>query len=433
MDVNRERGEDWEQRRLGLGAASALVVANMIGAGLFTTSGFALSDLGDHRWVLLAWAVGGGVAFCGALSYSGIARRIPLSGGEATYLGRTVHPVLGFMAGWVSVFAGFAGPIAAAALALEAYLATALGRSVPPGFTGAAFIAAVAFLHAVRPHLGTASLTGLVALKALLLLGFLGWGAAQGVEVAPSVPAPFDAGAFAVTLVWVSFSYSGWNGAVYLAGEIRAPEKNLSRALWIPTLGVGVLYLATNALFLSAGTVADLAGRPDIGAAAAGLLGGPLAERSVAGLICLALVTSISVMALSGPRVLSQMARDGMLPIQLARGRRAPTAAIAFQAVLAIAIVLVSDLAQLIGTLGFTLGLSAAATVGVALWLRHREGADRVPIPGYPVTPALFIGFTLWSSAFLVARSPSDAAIGTVLLLLGIPAYGLRRLLQTRR
>ncbi len=267
----------WERRRLGLPSASALVIASMIGAGLFTTSGFALADLGEPRWVLLAWTVGGVVAVCGALSYGGIARRIPVSGGEAIYLGRTVHPVLGFMAGWVSLLAGFAGPIAAAALALEVYLGTATGRAFPPGVTGAVVIAAAALLHALRPRLGTGSLTGLVVLKAVLLLTFLGWGASTLTVVDPPTPVPFEAGAFAVTLVWVSFSYSGWNGAVYLAGEIRDPERNLRRALWIPTLGVGLVYLAANAVFLGSGSVEELAGRADIGAAAAGLLGGPVA------------------------------------------------------------------------------------------------------------------------------------------------------------
>ena len=431
VDVNRgppgAGASDWERRRLGLGAASALVVANMIGAGLFTTSGFALADLGEPRWVLLAWLVGGVVALCGALSYGGIARRIPVSGGEATYLSRTVHPVLGFMAGWVSVFAGFAGPIAAAALALEAYLATALARGIPGGLTGALVIFAAALLHGLRPRLGTASLTGLVVLKAALLLGFLVWGASVSPEIPAPTPVSIDVGAFAVTLVWISFSYSGWNGAIYLAGEIREPDRNLQRALWLPTLGVALLYLATNALFLASGSVEALAGRADIGAAAAGLLGGPAAERAVAGIICLALLTSISVMVLSGPRVLAQLARDGMLPSGLAQGGAAPSRAIAFQAALAIAIVFVSDLGELIATLGFTLGISAAGTVGVAAWLRQREGADRVPIPGHPWVPAVFIGFTLTGSAFLVQRNPDEAAIGTAVLLAGIPAYWLAR------
>ena len=436
MDVNQD-GPDatsggWEARRLGLVSASSLVIANMIGAGLFTTSGFALADLGDRRWVLLAWLLGGVVAVCGALSYGGIAHRIPVSGGEATYLSRALHPALGFMAGWVSVFAGFAGPIAAAALALESYLSTALGVAPPAGLTGATVIALAAILHAARPASGVGSLTGLVVLKAALLVGFLLWGAQRVETGGPPALAPFDIGAFAVTLVWVSFSFSGWNGAVYLAGEIREPERNLRRALWLPTVGVAVLYLAANALFLYSGDPSELAGRADVGAAAARLLGGPTAERVVAGIVALALVTSVSVMVLSGPRVLAQMARDGMLPGVLGRGRAAPTAAIAFQALLAIGIVFLSDLRQLIGTLGFTLGLSAAVTVGAAVWLRFREGAERVPMPGYPVVPALFVGFTLWSSAYLVFRSPSDALTGSVLLMLGLPAYLWSRMRRSR-
>ncbi len=419
--------EDWERRRLGVGTASILVIANMIGVGLFTTSGFALADLGDPRWVVLAWAVGGVLALCGALSYGGIAHRIPLSGGEATYLGRAAHPALGFLAGWVSLFAGFTGPIAAAALGLEAYLASATGMSFPTAWTGASVIALAAIIHAVRPEIGTLSLNALVVFKVFALLSFVAWGTAS-IETPPSpAPVALDWGAFGVTLVWVSFSYSGWNGAIYLAGEIRDPARNLRRALWMPTLGVAALYVATNALFVGAGPAESIAGRPDVGAAAAGLLGGPSAERAVAAIIVVALLTSISVMVLSGPRVLAQMARDGLLPAWLARGKETPIAAIGLQAGLAITFLFLSELSQLIATLGFALGLSAAATVGAAAWMRHREGAEAVPIPGYPWVPLVYLTSTLAASALLVHRNPGEAAVGTGFLLAGLPAYYWQR------
>ena len=287
--------------------------------------------------------------------------------------------------------------------------------------TGSAVIILAAVLHAVRPVLGTGSLTGLVLLKAALFVGFVVWGAAR-VEATPDPGVKlFDLGAFAVTLVWVSFSFSGWNGAVYLASEIRDPDRNLRRALWMPTLAVGALYLAANAVFVYAGPTAALAGRADIGAAAAGLLGGPAAERAVAAIISLALLTSVSVMVLSGRGFWPRWRETACSPAVLARGRGAPTVAIAFQAVLAVGAVLLSDLARLIGTLGFTLGLSAAITVAAAVWLRVREGPERVPIPGHPIVPAVFIGFTLWSSAFLVLRAPQEALTGTVLLRSGFP------------
>jgi APA family basic amino acid/polyamine antiporter len=326
----------------------------------------------------------------------------------------------------VSILAGFTGPIAAAALAIGPYAETALGLALPRAVTASAVILAAAWLHAQRPGAGTSSLTVLVVAKAIGLGIFVAWAGAQIVSgpppPPPPEPGPFDLGAFAVTLVWVSFSYSGWNGAVYLASEIREPARNLRRALWVPTLGVAVVYVAVNAVFL-AGPFDDLAGRPDIGAAAAEALGGSLAARVVAGLVVLALLTSASVMVLSGSRVLARLARDGMLPMALGQGGLAPRAAIAFQASFSLVIVWLSDLAQLIATLGFTLGLSAATTVGVAMWLRYREGAAAVPIPGYPAVPLLFVFFTVGSSAFLAARSPGDAALGTAMLLAGLPAY----------
>lgn len=443
MDVNVNPGtpepttdsatrETWEERRFGPWTASSVVVANMIGAGLFTTSGFALADLGSRSLVLAAWALGGAIALCGALAYGGIARHIPVSGGEATYLGRTVHPRLGFMAGWVSILAGFTGPIAAAALAIGPYLDTALGSEVHGALAASLVIAAAAWVHSVRPRAGAASINLLVLAKAIGLTAFVVWAvsAAGSLPPPPSAPAmaapPFDLAAFATTLVWISFSFSGWNGAVYLAGEIRNPERELSRVLWMPTLGVTVVYLAVNAVFLL-GPTEQLAGRADIGAAAAEALGGPIAARWIALLVLMALVSSVSVMVLSGSRVLSQLARDGMLPIRISLGRGAPRLAIAFQALLSIGFVWATDLAQLIATLGFTLGLSAAATVGVAAWLRHREGPEAVPIPGYPIVPLIFMVFTLGSSGFLVMRSPQDAALGTAMLLAGWPAYEIAK------
>ncbi len=416
--------DSWESRRLGLAGASALVVANMVGAGVFTTSGFALADLGDAAWVLLAWLVGGGVALCGALAYGGIAQRIPRSGGEYTFLTR-LHPGLGFAAGWVSLWAGFTGPIAVSALALEVYLGAALGVAAPPGWTATAAIAVALVLHTVRTETGTTSLGAVVLLKLVALAAFLFWASgaldASRVEVLPA--RAFDLGAFAVTLVWISFSYSGWNGAVYLAGEIRAPERTLRPALWIPTLGVALLYVALNAVMLWAAPAEQLAGQAEVGAIAAGALGGETARRWVSAVVCLALFSSVSVMVLSGPRVVAVMARDGFLPTALARGMASPRAALLAQAIAATALVWISTLRSLIGSLGFMLGISAAATVASAAYLRHREGGQSVPIPGYPWTPALFIGFTVGSTAFLVVRAPGDAAIGLVLLATGLPIY----------
>ncbi len=423
---HRTRGEVATQtaRPLKPVSAGALVVANMIGAGVFTTSGLALADLGQRWAVLLAWAVGGLLATCGALSYGAFARRMPISGGEYTFLSRAVHPLTGFLAGWISLLAGFTAPIAASALGLQAYLADSLGLAARPEWIGTLAIVAATAMHALRLETGVVLQNATVALKLLLIAGFIAAGVALAPDAGPApAVAPVPLGAFAVTLVWISFSYSGWNAAVYVASEVRDPERNLARVLVLATLLVALVYVALNAVFLYAADPALLSGKIEIGAIAAEALGGAPLRRVVTGLVALALFTSISSMVMAGPRVYARMADDGLLPTFLATREGPPRAAVVAQAALAIACVWTSGLAQLLGYIGFTLGLSAAATVVALLVLRRREGPARVPIPGHPWVPLVFVGATLFSSTFMVLREPLQAALGLATAATGVPLY----------
>jgi len=418
------------RRRLGLGSAAALVVANMIGAGVFTTSGFALADLGRPQVVLLAWGVGGLIAACGALSYGALARRIPESGGEYTFLSRTVHPLAGFLAGWVSLLVGFTAPIAAAALGLQAYLADSFGLAARPEWIGTTAILVAGLMHGLRLRAGVVLQNTAVALKLAVIAGFVLLGAMRIPSQADSAVIPsagFEIGAFAVTLVWISFAYSGWNAVVYLAGEVREPERNLHRSLWLATGLVTLIYLALNAVFVYAAPVSALAGKAEVGAIAAEALGGAGLRRAVSVLVTLALFTSISSMVMVGPRVYARMAEDGLFPRRLGIAKEVPTAAVALQVGLAVLVAWVSGLRELLGYIGFTLGISAAATVGGLIALRRREGPLRVPVPGYPWIPGLFILATLAAAGFMAVRQPLEAGMGLLTVALGVPVYWLMR------
>ncbi len=372
-----------DARRVGLVSAAALVIGNMIGAGVFTTSGFALADLGRRAWVLLAWLVGGLLAMCGALSYGALARRIPESGGEYTFLSQTVHPLAGFLAGWISLVAGFTAPIAAAALGLQAYLVGSGGDGARPEWIGTGAILITGLMHGLRLREGVILQNLAVGLKllaiAVLVVFAAGQLPVQGLE--PSGPGIFKPGAFAVTLVWISFAYSGWNAAVYVAGEVRDPDRNLPRSLVLATLLVTLVYLALNTVFLYGAPVSALAGKAEVGAIAAEVIGGPWLRRAVSVLVALALFTSISAMVMAGPRVYARMAEDGVFPRIFGTGRNVPGTAVALQVGLAILVLWNSDLARLLGYIGFTLGLSAAATVAGLIAMRLREGPERVPKP----------------------------------------------------
>ena len=435
--------ESSDRRRLGLGSATALVVASMIGAGVFTTSGFALADLGSPARVLVAWALGGVTAACGALCYGALGRAIPESGGEYTYLARTLHPLAGFLAGWISLLAGFTGPIAAAALGLQAYLDSSfelgfdssLQLGGDPRWIGTAAIALAGLLHGLRLAPGVAAQNAVVVLKVALIAVFVGIGGWKLAARAPlvnegapplDVP-PFDLGSLAVSLVWISFAYSGWNAAAYVAGEVREPERNLPRALLGGTLLVTLAYLALNAVFVFAAPLEALAGKIEVGAIAAEALGGTGLRRFLTLIVALALFTSVSSMVMAGPRVYARMAADGVFPRLFDFQGEVPRLAVLLQVAAAIAVVWFAELRSLIGTIGFTLGLCAAAAVIGLVCLRLREGAERVPIPGWPLVPAVYLAMTLFASGYLIAREPEAAADGLEILAVGLVLYFVLR------
>jgi len=421
-------------RSLGPWSASAVVVASMIGVGVFTTSGFALADLGTPRRVLAAWLVGGLFATCGTLSYGALARRFPQSGGEYHFLARVLHPMAGFLAGWVSLLAGFSAPTAAAALGLQAYLAPSLGASSEARWIATAAILVTSLQHGFGVTSGARIQNTIVATKLIGLLCFLAYGAwhlstvGGGVDpIAAPESQAFPISAFAVSLVWISFSYSGWNAVVYIAGEIREPQRNLQRSLLGGCLLVSALYLALNAVFLYAAPVSELAGQVDIAAVAASHLGGATFQTIVRFLIALALLTSISAMMMIGPRVYARMAEDGLFPAFFRARNGNFRHAILLQAAIALAVVWSSHLANLLSYIGFTLGLSAAATVFALMVQRGRDGAQGLPMRGYPTIPILFLIGILGSSAFLVVQSANQALWGAITVLSGLPIYFYQR------
>ena len=409
------------RRALGISTLSALVIANMIGAGVFTTSGFALADLGSPNLVMLAWFVGGVMAVLGALCYGALAARLTDSGGEYLFLSRTLHPALGFIAGWVSLWAGFTGSIAFAAEATQTYVAPWLPTWLPPDAVGTSVLLLIGGLHAfgLGPAKWIQNLAVSAKLLLLLALVVIGWRQLPETSTLPEVH--LEPGSFVIALMWVSLSYSGWNAAVYIAGEARDPKRTLPRALLLGTLTVTILYLALNWIFVHAAPIEQLAGQQDIAAVAARALGGPQLESLVRVILVIALCTSISSMVMIGPRVVAKMADDGVFPKQFAFTGRVPRASIGLQVVLAIAVLWMSDLRAQLTNLGWILSLFTGLSVFGLMRLRRREGAQRVPIPGYPYVPLAFLGMVIamtgtmmWVNSALIWPSLAVLASGLV-------------------
>ncbi len=422
-------------RGFGLRTLTFLVVANMIGAGVFTTSGFSLADLGSPALVIAAWMVGGVVALAGAISYGRLVRAMPESGGEYLFLSRAAHPMLGFVAGWVSMIAGFSGAIAFAATAFESYIVPASVRPswLPEDTVAAAVIVVGGLLHGLRVQLGARVQDAAVAIKLFLLAGFLG----IALVTLPSgnwSGAPLAAGpagawavivAFAGSLVWISLSYSGFNAAVYVAEEAEDARRIVPTALWRGTLIVVGVYLLLNAVFVFGPPPGRVAGVPDVAAVAAQWLAGDAVETLVRAIIAVALFTSVSSMLMAAPRVYAKMADDGVLPRFLGFQNGAPRGAVLTQVVVALALVFLATLRDLLSYLGLTLSLTAALSVACLFLPSIRE--HRL-LHRASVVPLFYIGATVLAGTIMASGDPSQV-IGTALTFgLGAVAY-----LATRR
>ncbi len=407
-------------RPLSFGSVSllALVVAGMIGSGVFTTTGYALASLGSPQAVLAAWAVAGLIATAGAIAYGALAARLPLSGGEYTYLSRRLHPLAGFLAGWISLASGFSGSIALAALTCERYTTPLLGweNRLPDRWLATMIILVCGIAHATAGRLATRANTAIVILKLLLLTGFLAVGFLL-LGTTPPLPGQRDSyrvelAAFATSVMWISYSYAGFNQAVYVAGEAAFAHRTVPRALVLGTLLTTVLYLLLNDLFLRAAPADQIMGQTEVAAITAAALGGRLFERLIRGVIALATLTSVAGMMTAGPRLYTQMAEDGLFP-RIFTGPAGVGRSALLQTVIAVSLVHAATLLQLIGYLGVTLSLCSAVTVST-LWLPARAGpsAKTDPTstrrPSAPVLAAsLFYVFaTLLAAGLMTAQDP---------------------------
>ncbi|MBZ0232390.1 MAG: amino acid permease [Deltaproteobacteria bacterium] len=429
--------------KLGLGTAAAIVVANMIGTGIFGSSGFQAHDLHDGPTMLVAWLVGGLLALAGATAYGELGAMMPRAGGEYVYLRQAYHPAVGAMSGWVSLFAGFSAPIATAALLFGKYVGVvwpALAGETAAQLVGVGLILAMMSLHAFDTVIGGRVQAAFTLGKVLLIAGFIGAGLLFG-EGDWEQLSPRHGGLenvlserFAMSLYWVMVAYAGWNAAAYIASDLEQPQKTLPRSLLLGTVVVMVLYLLLNVTFLYAMSPEMLAGRDDgsgpiaeVGAATAGALFGAKVGDTIAAVIALALVSSVSAMVMAGPRVYASMAEDGALPGVLAKrtSRGVPANAVFTQGVLACAFVLVGDLKSLVNYIGFTLSIFAALAVAAVIVLRVKRPDAPRPYRAslYPIAPILFVAVSAWAAYVQIRWNPMNALYGGVTIAAGLVVY----------
>jgi len=423
-------------RELGLFSATNLVVANMVGAGIFTTSGLLMGELGSPLVMLALWVAGGLLALAGALCYGELGAAMPDAGGEYLYLGRLFHPALGFLSGWISFLVGFSAPLAASALACSHYLLSAL-PSVPAGvgwwqkLLAIVVVAAFTGAHVRGIHVGARVQNTLTAGKVVLILALIVAGVASG---RGDVDHLFTGGAVAgvpgwktmgLALMWIMFAYSGWNSAGYVGSEIRDPQRNLPRSLLLGTGLVMLLYLALNLLFVYAIPARDMGGVVAIGSLAAERLFGDAVRALFSALIGFALLSSISALVILGPRVYYAMARDGYFfraVADVSPATRVPAKSILLQSLIAAVLIMSGTFEQILTYMGFCLGIFPILAV-LGVFRLRRSGTPGYRMPGFPIVPVVFAGVSALVLILAFQERPVESSIALLTVVTGVPFY----------
>ena len=420
--------------KIGLITAVCLIAANMIGTGVYTSLGYQAMGTQSVLALLLLWVAGGVVALCGALTYAELAASMPKSGGEYRYLSNIYHPSVGFLSGWVSVTIGFAGPMAINAMAFGEYFSNIF--NLAPDTLAVGLLILVVGINIISFSAGSNFQTLFTILNICMILGI----SVSGFILADHSHFHFSTtsgdvsqiftASFAVSLVYVSYAYSGWNSATYIAEEIKDPAKNIPRALFIGTAAVMLLYLTVNFIFLYTVPLAELTANPkQIAFTSAQKIFDIGGAKIIAAIISVGLIASVNSMVITGPRVTKAIGEDfSFFKIFTSHNKKgSPVVAILLQFSIALILIITSKFDQVMTYIGFTLSLFTTLTVAGVFVYRYKNGhaipKDTYKTWGYPVTPILFIMLEIWMMVFLLKNDPVPSLAGLATVLSGLVVY----------
>lgn len=434
------------ERRVGLFSATNIVIANMIGAGIFTTSGLLLENVPDPRVMILLWIVGGIIALCGALSYSRLGTVFPLAGGEYVYLSKLFNPLLGFLSGWVSFFVGFSAPIAASAIGFTEYLSRAFPQIINFGIINSplekilikkiysiSVILVFTFIHLRGISFGAKVQNFLTILKITLIFSFIiaGITSRNGdfSHFSTVNTFPLNLGnlkAMGLSLMWIMFAYSGWNASSYIGSEIKNPSKNIPLSLFLGTFIVMVSYFFLNVVYVYAVNPEEMKGVISVGGLAMKNLFGNKFELISSVLISFALFSSLSAFIILGPRVYYAMAKDGhflKFASEIHPIFKVPSKSILIQCIISIIILVSGTFEEILTYMSFSLGIFPIIAVAGVFKIRQHEKNYKIPL--YPIPPLFYILFSLLILIFGFLKSPLPSTIAISTVLAGIPIYFL--------
>jgi APA family basic amino acid/polyamine antiporter len=420
-----------EMRSMSLYTATCLVIANMVGTGVFTSVGFQVGAGLAPFTILLLWLVGGICAFCGGVAYSELAAALPRSGGEYHFLSRIYHPAVGFLAGWASVTAGFAAPVALAAMAFGEYV-SGVWPVVNPSYAagGAVLVITCIMIGSARARTwfqDTATSLKVVLLSVLIIAGWSVTGRGSSLALQEGNLAQLVTPQFAVSLAWVMYAYAGWNASVYVTGQVVKPERVVPLSMAIGTIIVTVLYILVNGAFLRLAPPAALVNQPDAGLIAARHGFGETGGLLVALLISLGLLSHVGAMQWVGPHVLSTMGEDHCALRAFSRlsGHGLPIAATLAQTAIVTLLLVTSTFESVLNYVLFTITLCSFLTVLGVFVLRFHEPDLPRPVKawGYPVTPLIYLLVMGWMLAHVLYLQPRESAWGFATLLAGLAVF----------
>ncbi len=411
--------------KIGWKTAAALVISNMIGTGVFTSLGYQISDLKNTNSILLLWAIGGILALIGAFIYSELASKFRQSGGDYIYLSRTFHPVFGYLSSWISLFVGFSAPISLAALAMGKYL-NIFGFNLGKEFA-ISVILIVAIFQSFSLNLSSKFQNIFTVLKVVFIIVLIALGLYYVPAIEPNAVL-FDSTwknelllpAFATSLVYVTFAYTGWNSASYIVDEIDQPKRNLPKALFIGVIFVTISYILLNYVFLKHASSSALSGQENVANISfANLLGDHV--KWVSCFIALQLIATISGYLWIGSRLTQATAKENKLWHFMAKENknRIPVRAIWVHTIISILLIFTGDFEVIFTYTSFVLQILATLAICTAFFIK-RDQLTIIKSRFFYILPAIFLAFSLYICYFVLIQKPKESLFGLGIILFGI-------------
>jgi len=415
-------------KKISWKTAAGIVIANMIGTGVFTSLGFQLAVVQNTWTILLLWTFGGIMALLGALVYAELGTHFRRTGGDYIFLSETIHPLVGYLYAWVSLVVGFSAPIAIAAMAMNNYLSPVLGETQLPGLI---FLVLIPAVHIFSVSSSAKFQNGMTILKIAFVLALIGIGLVFGsnstspaLNFSDSWKEEILLPGFAVSLIYVFYAYTGWNSAAYIIEEVDQPKKNLPKALIGATVLVMVVYVLLQLVLLKHASVSQLTGQVQVADIAFGNLFGPNGALWVSLFIGVQLIATISGYAWVGPRVTYAMAKDYKLwrPLAQVNGQNIPVRAIVLNTGISLVLFVSGSFEQIMLYAGFILQLMSTVTVYSSLKIKNQEGFKT---PFKPLPQLIYLGFSIALMGYLLVDRPKESLAGIGILLLGWAVYAL--------